>query len=359
MRQLVERLGRLLRIGRRVETRIPVRTRGPTDHVILIDGTMSSLEPGRETNVGQIYRLLKGLPAQARLSVYYEPGVQWALWRDLAEVATGRGINDQIRNAYGWLATRYRPGDRIFLIGFSRGAFAVRSLAGVIDRVGLTRADAATERNVSLAWRYYQARDREKGRAEFRRRFCHPSAAIEMIGVFDTVKALGLRLPFLWMWTEPQHDFHDHALGGIVRNGFHALAMHETRAVLAPILWDGAPEPGQRVEQMWFRGTHGDIGGHLGLSDASRPLANVPLNWMLERAASAGLMLPDDWRSAYPADPAAPSVGTWRGWGKLFLLRARRKVGSTPTERLHPSTDGGERPAPLPGLPGWQARPPA
>lgn len=69
----------------------------------------------------------------------------------------GPGINRQIRRAYGYLASRYRPGDRIFLFGYSRGAFAVRSLAGIMDRVGLLRADQATERNVQLAYRHYRA----------------------------------------------------------------------------------------------------------------------------------------------------------------------------------------------------------
>lgn len=344
---LGERVRRLLRLGRAVETRAPPpRTRGRTDHVILIDGTMSSLEPGRETNIGQIYRLLADMPRSARLAVYYEPGVQWAVWRDVAEVVTGRGIDDQIAGAYGWLASRYRPGDRIFLLGFSRGAFAVRSLAGIIGRVGLLRPDAATERNVRLAWRYYQQPDRVRGRAEFRRRFCHESVTVEAIGVFDTVKALGLRLPFLWMWTEPQHDFHDHRLGEAVRNGFHALALDETRAVYDPILWDGAPGPGQRVEQVWFRGTHGDVGGHLGGFDAARPLANVPLVWMLERLEETGLPLPAGWRARFHADPSAPSVGTWRDWGKLFLLRARRQTGRFPTERIWPGAAGPAAPGP-------------
>jgi uncharacterized protein (DUF2235 family) len=338
VKELVEGLRTLLKYGRRVETVAPpVRRRGPTDHVILIDGTMSSLEPGRETNIGQIYRLLQSVNAGAQMSLYYEPGVQWDLWRDIAEVATGRGINDQIQNAYGWLATRYRPGDRIFLFGFSRGAYAVRSLSGIIDRVGLLKAESAAERNVTLAYRYYRLADRTKARGEFRRRFCHETVGIEMIGAFDTVKALGIRLPFLWMWTEPQHDFHNHALSPVVKNGFHALAMNETRAAYAPILWEAPPATGQRVEQVWFPGTHGDVGGHLSGDDRARPLANIPLVWMLERAAETGLALPPDWRALFPTDPAAPSIGTMRGWGKAFLLRARREVGRYPTESLHPS----------------------
>ncbi|MGB7260894.1 MAG: DUF2235 domain-containing protein [Albidovulum sp.] len=331
---------KVLRIGRKVETQQATRGRGPVDHVILLDGTLSSLEPGHETNIGRIYRLLQATPQPSRLSLYYEAGVQWHMWRHTPDVAMGRGINRQIRRAYGWLATRYRPGDRVFLFGYSRGAYAVRSLAGMMEQVGLLKSDHATERNVRLAYRYYQSESENKFEAIFRRRFCHSDVGVEMIGVFDTVKALGVRLPYLWMWTEPQHEFHNHALGPSVKHGYHALALNENRAVFDPILWDtrGGGWDG-RIEQMWFRGAHGDVGGQLGGFAAARALSNIPLVWMLEKAEACGVSLPGDWRGDFPVDAAAPSVGTVRGWGKAFLLRAKRVVGDDPSESVHPSAD--------------------
>ncbi|MEO0381843.1 MAG: DUF2235 domain-containing protein, partial [Pseudomonadota bacterium] len=107
---------------------------------------MSSLDPGDETNAGLLAKLLGEMGSQ--VSLYYEPGLQWSEWRRAGDVLFGRGINRQIRRAYGYLASRYRPGDKIYLFGYSRGAYAVRSLAGIIDRVGLLRSDAATERNI-------------------------------------------------------------------------------------------------------------------------------------------------------------------------------------------------------------------
>lgn len=351
MAGLTERLMRFLRIGRRVETHVPApgpaaatRVRVPVDHVILLDGTLGALDPGHETNIGKIYRLLRAAPQSAHRSLYYESGVQWQVWRDTANVAMGRGINRQIRRAYGWLASRYRPGDRIFLFGYSRGAYAVRSLAGIMDQVGLVRAEEATERNILLAWRYYQSADAGAGRAQFARRFCHASVEVEMIGVFDTVKALGVRLPFLWMWTEPQHEFHSHALSGAVRHGFQALALDETRAVFDPVLWDTTGGDWQgRIEQVWFRGAHGDVGGQLAGYEPARPLANIPLVWMLERAEEVGLRLPGGWQAECPCDAAAPGLGTTRGWGKAFLLRARRRVGRDPSEHIHPSARSSRR----------------
>lgn len=348
--RFAERLMKLLRIGRRVETHVPapqpasVKVRAPTDHVILLDGTLGALDPAHETNIGKIYQMLRAAPRSARLSLYYEAGVQWHVWRDTANVAMGRGINRQIRRAYGWLASHYRPGDRIFLFGYSRGAYAVRSLAGIMDQVGLVRAEEATERNILLAWRYYQTAEATPGREGFSRRYCHSSAEVEMIGVFDTVKALGVRLPFLWMWTEPHHEFHSHALSHVVRHGFQALALDETRTVFDPILWDTSAGDWQgRVEQVWFRGAHGDVGGQLAGHEEARPLANIPLAWMLERVERFGLPLPAGWRADLAIDPAVHGIGTTRGWGKAFLLRARRKVGRDRSESIHPTAQASRR----------------
>lgn len=323
----------------RTEHSAETRHRGPMAHVIILDGTMSTLEPGFETHAGMTYRLCAEMGA--RVSVYYEAGVQWSNWRSSIDVVMGRGINRQIRRAYGYLASRYHPGDRIYLIGYSRGAYAVRSLAGVIDRVGLLRADSATERNIRTAYRHYQGEPGHEATRAFARAHCHPEVGIEMVGVWDTVKALGLRLPVLWMLTEDSHAFHSHHLGASIRNGFHALALDETREVFEPVMWDCPPGWPGHVEQVWFRGAHGDVGGQLGGFEAARPLANISFVWMLERAEACGLPLPSGWKLRFYTDVSAPSVGTWRGWGKLFLLRKRRLVGRDPSERLHESVTAG------------------
>lgn len=347
---MLERIARWFRPAPRVETESNAPPfsagRGAVDHVVVLDGTMSSLHPGQETNAGLAFQLLgRPVPGQRR-RLYYEPGLQWEGWRNLGAVAQGRGINRQIRRAYGWLASQYRPGDRIFLLGYSRGAFAVRSLAGVIDRVGLLRHDQATERNVQLAYRHYMTGPDSPAAQAFARHSCHASAAIEMVGVWDTVKALGLRLPLLWMLTDRSHAFHNHHLGASIRHGFQALALHETRAVFEPVLWDCPEAWDGNVEQVWFAGAHADVGGQVGALAAARPLANIPFVWMMGRAEACGLALPAGWRDGFPCDPRAPMVGTWRNWGKLFLLRRRRVVGRDRSEKLHPSVaERGEAPA--------------
>ncbi len=345
-------LGRPLRSEHSAET----RHREPISHVIILDGTMSTLESGRETHAGMTYRLACEMGSQ--VSVFYEAGVQWESWKTTLDVLMGRGINRQIRRAYGYLASRYKPGDRIFFIGYSRGAYGVRSLAGVIDMIGLLKAEHATERNIKQAYRHYECNSGGEAAAVFRRKFCHEELAIEMVGVWDTVKALGLRLPLLWRWAEERHAFHNHQLGPSTRHGYHALALDETREVFEPVLWDCTPGFKGHVEQVWFRGTHGDVGGQLGGFEEARPLGNIPLIWMLDKAERHGLPLPADWRTRFPTDPNASSVGTWRGWGKIFLLRGHRKVGRDRSEHLHVSVSPEDLPnwLPEPDLPSHPAQ---
>jgi uncharacterized protein (DUF2235 family) len=309
--------------------------RGATIHVIILDGTMSSLETGCETNAGLTYKLLSEMGGQ--VSVYYEHGLQWSHWRRAGDVLMGRGINRQIRRAYGYLASRYHPGDRIFLMGFSRGAYAVRSLAGVIDMVGLLRNDQATERRIRDAYRHYECSSQSEASKAFRSAYCHKKIEIEMIGVWDTVKSLGVNAPVLWRLSVAQHAFHSHALGPSVKNGYHALARHETRVAYKPIMWSSDSRWMGHMEQMWFRGAHGDVGGELSGKHESRPLSNIPLVWMLEKAQSHKLPLPNDWQTRFPQDPTAPATGTWSGYGRIFITRQPRKVGLDPSERVHPS----------------------
>lgn len=309
----------------------------PRTHVFIIDGTLSSLEPGRETHAGRLYKLLGASGPRASMTVGYHPGVQGAGLSRWVRAALGTGVNDAIRDGYAALASRYRPGDRIFLFGYSRGAFAVRSLAGLIDRIGLLRAEAATERRVERAFRYYEGERPARILDAFRAEHCHTHVDIEMVGAWDTVKALGLPYPLLSRFSPMAIDFHDCELGYHVRNGFHALALDETRTAFKPFLWKRNPGWRGRLEQVWFPGRHGDVGGDVSGYDDARPLSNLSFQWLLERAEGLGLDLPAGWRDGAPCDPAAPMTSTRRGISALFLLRAPRRIPEGHGHALHPS----------------------
>ncbi len=311
--------------------------RGVTTHVVILDGTASSLEPGYETNAGLTYQLLKRQGPRSDLTVYYEQGIQWYGWRNTWDVLTGRGINRQIQRAYGALASRYHVGDEIVFVGYSRGAYAVRSLAGVIDMMGLIKSEHATERAVATAYRHYRVDPKADAARQFRQSYCHETVPIKAVAVWDTVKALGVRLPGIWRYSMRNHAFHNHALGPSVENGFHALAHDETRVAYAPVMWLCAADWPGKMEQVWFKGTHSDIGGQIEGHADRRPLANIPLVWMLDRLESCGVPLPLEWQDNFPQDINAPSKGAWSGWAKLFWHRRRRIVGACRSERLHES----------------------
>ena len=324
--------------GRRVKRLPRPVTREPVTHVVVLDGTMSTLRNKHETNAGLTFKLLSRAGPRAHLSVHYEPGIQWRDWSSTGDVVAGRGINKQIRRAYGFIASRYRPGDRIFLIGYSRGGYAVRSLAGCIDRVGLLKPRYATVRHIRQAYRHYRNGGQGEAAEGFRRAYCHEGVRIEAIGVWDTVKSLGLRLPIFWRFGEDLHSFHNHALGDVVKNGFQALALDETRLAYAPVMWRSREGwAGERLEQVWFRGSHGDVGGHITPFLKARPLSNIPLVWLLGRLADCGLPLPEGWKAEFPQDVTAPSIGRFAGWGKIFLSRRARVIMEDPSESYHPT----------------------
>jgi len=327
------------------------------NHVVIMDGTLSSLGPNLESNAGLTWKLLRELTPARNLSITYEAGIQWCNWHSMVDLAAGIGINGQIRRAYGFIASRYRPGDRIFLFGFSRGAYAVRSLAGVIDLIGLLKPEHATEVNIRQAFRYYMNRPKSDFLQTFAKDKCTPDVEIEMIGVWDTVKALGIQYPVLWRLAPQATDFHNHEIGQSVRNGFHALALDETRTAFSPVLWRCRKGWTGHLEQAWFRGSHADVGGHIGNFTAARPLSNIPLVWMLDHAERCGLPLPVGWRDRFPMDPNAPAHGTYRGIAKYFLYRRKRETLRDASEFLHESVAQSRRGAAITGSSAQPATP--
>ena len=318
-----------------MEHQHPIRPK--TVHVFIIDGTMSRLDEGDETNAGLLYKLLKDQGPQRDQTVSYHPGVQATGMKKWVNIAAGIGINQSILEGYATLSSRYEPGDSIMLFGFSRGAYAVRSLAGLINRVGLLRKDAATQRRIHRAFRHYEARKLSPTAQDFSRIYCHENVPIQMLGVWDTVKALGLPYPVLNRLAPMATEFHDHALGQNVANAFQALALDENRSSYAPLPWRVKDEWPGHIEQMWFAGAHPDIGGHVRGRPKARFLANIPLVWMLAKAEACGLKLPPDWEAEFPTNAAAPMAGAYSGIAKFFIARAPREPFKCSSEALHPS----------------------
>jgi len=309
-------------------------------HIFIVDGTLSRIAPGEETNAGLFYKLLAKMPASRDMTLGYDPGVQGKGFLKWVAVASGLGINNSIASGYKTLSQRYRPGDKIFLLGFSRGAYAVRSIAGMIAEMGLLRHDVVTSSRVNRALRFYQEDTLSSQGLDFKSKYGHRQPVrIEMIGVWDTVKMLGLPYPLINRLAPMATEFHDHNLSSNIKNAFQALACDENRFAFKAVPWGCRPDWNGRLEQAWFPGAHSDIGGHNLKMPKARPLSNIPLVWMLERAEECGLALPLNWREKFPCDASAPAQGCYSGLSRYFMRREPRQFGPSKTDYLHPSVN--------------------
>ena len=183
----------------------------------------------------------------------------------------------------------YAPGDRIFLFGYSRGAYTVRALCGLINNCGIVRrADA---RLIARAWRMYKSpakKNHPNGEAAmaFRQAHSHESRAVHFVGVWDTVGALGIPFSLMGLF-DSNDEFYDNRMGANVVTARHALAIDERREDFAPTLWES--RSGLDLKQVWFAGCHGDVGGGYAPDADGSCVADVAFRWMLDEAAGAGL----------------------------------------------------------------------
>lgn len=224
---------------------------------------------------------------------YYDTGVGTQGWLDKVHGgAAGAGLLGNMREAYAWLMQHYLPDDRLFLFGFSRGAYTVRSLSGLLALCGIpSRFKDAMQLadEASAIYRDDNDERRHKAAEAFRdKHHCLPGS-IHFLGVWDTVGAMGLptRGP-VGNLTRKRHAFHNVCLGENVLHACHALAINEQRAPFEPALWRGErPATNLSVVQAWFPGVHSNIGG--GYVDAG--LSDRCLLWMLQNAQRHGLVL--------------------------------------------------------------------
>src|SRR6478609_2757905 len=277
-----------------------------TNLVICCDGTWNTPDERDRgvpvpTNVVRIFNAVA--PRDARgdeQQRYYHPGVGTnGSWFDkMAGGSTGAGLDRNIMSAYRELCDRYRSGDAIYLFGFSRGAYTVRSLAGFIGRCGLLDTTGLPEFRIwenieRLFHSGYRSRFESRERRSWSDLAFHEGGQpvkIRFLGVWDTVGALGIPedMALLNLLDKLQdHSFHDTMLGTHIQVARHAVALEEMRATFQPTLW--SVQAGQDAKQVWFPGVHSDVGGgyrETGLSDGA-------LAWMVEEARRQGLAFND------------------------------------------------------------------
>ncbi len=259
--------------------------------VVLADGTGQKGGRGHNTNIYRMYSMLVDrTPDQA---VFYDAGVGTGR-RKLTGNATGRGFSQKVRNAYQFIFEQYQIGDRIFLIGFSRGAATVRSLASFLDHFGiLPRSRPELIDEAFGIYKKRRRRDFDSRLDTFVRGNGTHHTDIEFLGCFDTVAALGFPRPTVAAFVDVipgfRWKFHDLDLSSNVRYAYQALAIDDERKTFHPLLWNYPPPVRtQEMKQVWFVGMHSDVGGGY---QTGQHLSSIPLVWVLEQAHNRGLSI--------------------------------------------------------------------
>jgi uncharacterized protein (DUF2235 family) len=266
---------------------------------IFCDGTWNTPDKTQDgklcqTNVVKMANALLPVSHDRKVQVlYYDSGIgsEGNMFQRIFDGATGNGISEKILQAYHFIIQNYEPGDELFLFGFSRGAFTVRSLSGLIRNSGILKIQHLDQ--IQRAFAIYRSRRLElQPRAVeatlFRKTYAvEETTKIKFIGVWDTVGALGNPLVLNGFFTQ-RNQFHDTELSSKIGHAFHALAIDENRKNFEATLWHQKEDSkGQVLEQVWFAGIHSDVGG--GYTANESGLSDVALKWMLEKAESCHL----------------------------------------------------------------------
>ena len=290
--------------------------------VFCFDGSWNKLDAVYPTNVVLTAESVLPLASDGTAQVvFYDEGVGTDKNESFRGGAFGAGLVKNLADGYRFLIFNFSPGDEIYIFGFSRGAYTARSFAGLLNTCGvMLRKDAS---KVGEAIDLYKMRDKTdayKERMLAFRRDHSPYVvasdeeeawrgggkllrlAVTYIGVWDTVGALGIPARYAWFsWINKKHQFHDADLSPFVMSARHAVAIDERRLDFAPTRWENIDELNARrgkqtheadapYQQVWFPGVHGSVGG----GGERRGLSDQTLEWVLDGARAAGLVLDTD-----------------------------------------------------------------
>jgi uncharacterized protein (DUF2235 family) len=286
---------------------------------VFADGTGNAFTV-QESNVWRLYQAIDW--SQPDQIAHYIKGVGTSGVRAFALIdgATGIGVPSNVRKLYRFLCWNWNHGDEIYMFGFSRGAFTIRSLIGLINEEGLVPRDfegdpvshAEMQRNAMAAWRAYRRKSIPWHRSlptiwvarairdallwvyhRLLRHRCYSAVCREIdnqsrrkipvtfVGLFDTVEAYGVPIEELRKaidWAIWPISFRNHTLSTNVERARHALSLDDERTTFHPIRFDMTLEKTDRIQEVWFAGVHSDVGG--GYPDSA--LAHVPLVWIAE-----------------------------------------------------------------------------
>ncbi len=290
--------------------------------VICADGTWNrpekDISKDYPTNVLKFARAIKPVSGNTKQQVFYDWGVG-SYYDPVGGGVTGLGIRKNIMDCYRYIVQNYENGDELFFFGFSRGAYTVRALCGLINNCGILKREFANR--IELAFELYKKAgplskpDGEKSK-KFRKKYSHESREVKFVGVWDTVGALGIPISFLGLF-EDKDEFYDSKIGANVKIARHALAIDEQRYDFEPTIW--TPNNVTDIKQMWFCGVHCDVGGGY-KTENGLSTSLFPLEWIADEAKLAKLAFEPYWIQV-PTMTALPKLHDSR----RHFYRLRRK----------------------------------
>ncbi|KAJ5928330.1 hypothetical protein N7466_007286 [Penicillium verhagenii] len=311
--------------------------------ILCLDGSWQSSNHGEKNIASNIAKLSRAIAScdkygedgkEIQQIVYYDAGVGTgnsapnedasktakllAMTQKIFEGTFGRGVEENVCEAYNFLVSNWLPGDEIYIFGFSRGAYTARAVAGLVCNLGICFPDMMDDwwvtydeyknrelpkkvtkppnnavANDAVHMHYQVARESLPPSVEtkknWRERFYKP-VPIQVVGVFDTVGALGWPSNVVMsveQTNDAKYGFHDTDLHENVKHAFHALALDEHRKAFPPTLWTLPEGVSTKLRQCWFPGYHINIGGgsndtmdHYGDMES---MANLSLVWMIDQ----------------------------------------------------------------------------
>lgn len=293
--------------------------------VFCFDGTWNKIDSVYPTNVTRIAQSVSPRDREGIAQVvHYDEGVGTTIRDRFMGGVFGRGLIENIIEAYHFLVLNYEPGDELFVFGFSRGGYTARSFVGLIRNCGIISRRSLYD--IRGAIELYMNRDKDSSPdAEAARLFrfkhcptlCLPGdthwrcvtdstwkkekateLSVKYLGVWDTVGALGVpnHLKFLSKITNSKYGFHDTRLSRVVGRARHAVSADEQRRTFDPALWsnltdlNAGHEASPRYEQLIFPGTHSGVGG----GGPVRGLSDIALEWIFLAAREEGLAFDTD-----------------------------------------------------------------
>jgi uncharacterized protein (DUF2235 family) len=279
--------------------------------VICCDGTANEFGD-HNSNVVKLYGCLI-IDGKQQVG-YYHPGVGTMaaptasnavsrMWSTLMGLAFGAGLLANVNDAYRYLMDAYEEGDKVFLFGFSRGAYTARALAGTLHMFGLLCP--GNDGLIPYITRMYARRSRKAGGmthtfqvAEGFKSTFSRHCPLHFVGVWDTVSSVG------WVWDPLRLPYT--AQNPDMINGRHAVSIDERRCYFRNNLW-GPQLPNQNIKQVWFAGDHSDVGGSYTYAECG--LSQITLEWMMCEAVSFGLLVdPAKAQAALGRTPPPPPV---------------------------------------------------